>query len=115
MSGRGDEGARELRELQRQMEQSELDMLRKEISTQTMHRQERILTRLLEHERAEKQRETEDRREGTTAEDYDISNPEDFFEYNRIREREVEMLRSLPPGLRPFYRTLVEQYFLHME
>ncbi len=115
MRSQGDDGAGELRELQRQMEQSELDMLRKEISTQTMQRQERILTRLLEHERAEKQQETEDRREGTTAEDYDISNPEDFFEYNRIREREVEMLRSLPPGLRPFYRSLVERYFLHME
>ena len=115
MRGRGEEGGRELQELQRQMEESELDMLRKELSTETMLRQERILTRLLEHERAEKQQETEDRREGTTAEDYDISNPEDFFEYNRIREQEVEMLRSLPPGLRPFYRSLVEQYFLHIE
>ena len=110
-----EDGRRELEQLQREMERSELDMLRKELSTQTMHRQERILTRLLEHERAEKQRETEERREGTTAEDYEISNPEDFFEYNRIREREVEMLRSLPPGLRPFYRSLVEQYFLHVE
>ncbi len=115
----GDQGAedgrRELEQLQREMERSELDMLRKELSSQTMLRQERILTRLLEHERAEKQRETEERREGTTAEDYEISNPEDFFEYNRIREKEVEMLRSLPPGLRPFYRSLVEQYFLHVE
>ncbi len=94
---------------------SELDMLRKEISSQTMFRQERILTRLLEHERAELQRESEDRREGTTAESYEISNPEDIFEYNRIREREAEMLRSLPPGLRPFYRSLVEQYFINVE
>ncbi len=104
-----------LDELQREMQQTELDILRKELSRETMLRQERILTRLLEHEKAELQRETEDRREGTTAEDYPISNPEDFFEYNRIRERELEMLRSMPPGLRPFYRTLVEQYFLYVE
>ncbi len=115
MRSQGEEGTEELLDLQMEMEKSELDMLRKELSIETIERQERILTRLLEHERAEKQQETEDRREGTTAEDWEISNPEDFFEYNRIREREVEMLRSLPPGLRPFYRSLVEQYFLHID
>ncbi len=115
MRSEGMDEGREIEQLQREMERSELDMLRKELSQQTMIRQERIITRLLEHERAEKERETEERREGITAEDYEISNPEDIFEYNRIREREMEMLRTLPPGLRPFYRTLVEQYFLYVE
>ena len=115
MGGDGTGTNRELEQIQRDMERTELDLLRKELSQQTMMRQERILTRLLEHERAEMEREQEARREGTTAEDYEISNPEDIFEYNRIREREVEMLRSMPPGLRPFYRTLVEQYFLRVE
>ncbi|MDR4988753.1 MAG: DUF4175 family protein [Bacteroidales bacterium] len=115
MRNQGMDGGRELDQLQRDMERSELDMLRKQITRQTIRRQEQILVRLLEHERAELQREQEERREGTTAKNYEISNPEDFFEYNRIREREVEMLRSLPPGLRPFYRSLVETYFLHVE
>ena len=107
-----DEG---LQELQQQMEQSELDMLRKELSSRTMERQQDILTRLLEHERAERQQEQEDRREGTTAIDYELSNPEEIFQYNRDREREVEMLRSLPPRLRPFFRQKVEMYFLHVD
>lgn len=115
MRNQGREVGEELDQLQREMERSELDMLRKELSGRTMMRQEQILTRLLEHHRAELQREQEERREGTTAKDYDLSNPEDIFEYNRIREREVDMLRSLPPGLRPFYRSLVEQYFLHVD
>ncbi len=115
MRNQGLEVGEEMNQLQREMERSELDMLRKQISRQTMIRQEQILTRLLEHERAELVRETEERREGTTAKDYELSNPAEFFEYNRIREREVEMLRSLPPGLRPFYRSLVEQYFLQVQ
>lgn len=115
MRNQGREVGEEFDQLQRDMERSELEMLRKELSTRTIMRQEQILTRLLEHHRAELQREQEARREGTTAKDYDLSNPEDFFEYNRIREREVDMLRSLPPGLRPFYRSLVEQYFLHVD
>ncbi len=115
MRNQGMEVGQELDQLQRDMERSELDMLRKQLSRQTMMRQEEILTRLLEHERAELIREQEERREGTTAKEWDLSNPEEFFEYNRIREREVEMLRSLPPGLRPFYRSLVEKYFLHVD
>lgn len=105
----------ELMELQRDMERSELDMVRKQIGRQTINRQERILTRLLEHERAELEREMEERRVGNTAKNYDISNPESFFEYNRIRNRELEMLQSLPPGLKPFYRSLVESYFLNVQ
>ncbi len=115
MRSLGLDGASDLDQLRKDMERSELDMLRKDISRQTMQRQERILTRLLEHERAEKEREREERREGTTAKDYEISNPEEIFEYNRIRNRELEMLRSLPPGLKPYYRSLVETYFLNVE
>ncbi len=105
----------ELSDLQRAMEATELDIVRKQISRQTMLRQEQILTRLLEHERAELQREMEERRVGNTAINYEISNPEGFFEYNRLRNREVEMLRSLPPGLKPFYRHMVENYFLNVQ
>jgi hypothetical protein len=105
----------ELMQLERDMERSELDMVRKQITRSTMLRQERILTRLLEHEKAEMEREMEERRVGNTANFYDISNPEGVFEYNRIRNRELEILRSLPAGLKPFYRTLVENYFLNVQ
>ncbi len=115
MRNQGREVDEGLDQLQRDMERSELEMIRKQLSSQTMIRQQQILTRLLEHHQAELRREQEERREGTTAKDYELSNPEDIFEYNRIRAREVDMLRSLPPGLRPFYRSLVEQYFLHVD
>lgn len=112
---RAGEDGRALDQLQRDMERTELDIVTRNISRQTIQRQQRILTRLLEHERAQLQREQEERREGTTAKNYEISNPADVFEYNRIRNRELEMLRSLPPGLKPFYRSLVETYFLNVE
>jgi len=109
------EDTRELDQLQRDMERTELDIVRRNVTRLTIQRQERILTRLLEHEKALLEREQEERREGTTAENYKISNPADVFEYNKIRNRELEMLRSLPPGLKPFYRSLVENYFLNVE
>jgi len=109
------EDGRALDQLQRDMERTELDIVSRNITRQTVQRQQRILTRLLEHEQAQLQREQEERREGTTAKNYELSNPADVFEYNRIRNRELEMLRSLPPGMKPFYRSLVETYFLNVE
>ena len=105
----------DMSDLQKDMEDTELDIVRKQISRQTILRQEKILTRLLEHEQAEIQREMEERRVGNTANNYEISNPEEIFEYNRLRSRELEMLRSLPPGLKPFYRHMVENYFLNVQ
>ena len=111
---RGGENTQALDQLQREMERTELDIVTRNITRQTIQRQQRILTRLLEHEKAQLQREQEERREGTTAKNYQISNPADVFEYNRNRNRELEMLRSLPPELKPFYRSLVETYFLNV-
>ncbi len=106
---------RELEQTMREMERTELDIVTNNISRQTQLRQQRILTRLLEHERAHLEREKEERRVGETAKTYDLSNPEDFFEYNRIKNRGIEMLRSLPPGFNPYYKNLVELYFLNVE
>jgi hypothetical protein len=106
---------RELEQTMREMERTELDIVTNNISRQTQLRQQRILTRLLEHERAYLEREKEERRVGETAKTYDLSNPEDFFEYNRIKNRGIEMLRSLPPGFNPYYKNLVELYFLNVE
>jgi hypothetical protein len=114
LKGEGEQ-TRELEQTMREMERTELDIVTNNISRQTQLRQQRILTRLLEHEKAQMEREQEERRVGETAKTYDLSNPEDFFEYNRIKNRSIEMLRSLPPGFKPHYRNLVEIYFLNVE
>ncbi|TVQ06442.1 MAG: hypothetical protein EA361_19710 [Bacteroidetes bacterium] len=105
----------ELDQLMREMERTEMDIVTNNITRQTQLRQERILSRLLEHERAELEREQEERRVGETAKFYDLSNPEDFFEYNREKNRAMDMLRSMPPGFRPHYKSLVELYFLNVQ
>lgn len=106
---------KELDEIMREMEDTEMDIVTDNINRQTQMRQQRILTRLLEHERAELEREKEETRVGETAKSYDLSNPEDYFQYNREKNKAIEMLRSLPPGLRSYYQSLVEIYFLNVE
>ena len=40
-----------------------------------------------------------------------FSNPNQFLEYKRKKEKEAELLKSVPPSLRPYYKTRVNEYF----
>jgi len=98
-----------------EMEKTEKDIVNDKINQETLERQKEILTRLLKSEKAERQREEEQRRESQEAKEYQVSNPDDLFEYYKIRSREVELLKTLPPNLKPFYKNKVTEYFYKFE
>ncbi len=105
----------ELSEIMEEMEKTEEELIHKMLNNNTMIRQEQITTRLLESERAEMQRELDERREGTEVKNQLFSNPELFLEYKRLQEREQEMLRYSTPQLQPFYKSKVNQYMINQE
>ncbi len=107
----GASGDASVNKLMEEMEKTEMDIVSKQITKETLKRQEDIVTRLLEHEKAQREREKEERRESREAKSQKISNPEDWIEYNSIRSKEAELLRTVPPKLRPFYKEKVTQYF----
>jgi hypothetical protein len=107
--GKGSGG--DMDDLSRKMEQTETDIVNKQITRETMMRQQEILTKLLEAETAEREREQEERRESREAKDEDHSNPEIYLEYKRRKNNETELLRTVPANLNPFYRTKVDEYF----
>ena len=82
------------------------------ITRQTIQRQQQILTRLLEHERAEMQREKEQRRESHEAgELYSQPSPAELERYQRQLQPTADPLRTVPPTLQPFYRQKVSDFF----
>ncbi len=97
------------------MEETEKDIVNNRITRQTLERQQEILTRLLQSERAEKQREEEQRRESQQARDIKLSNPDELPEFFKMKNRELELLKTLPPNLRPYYRERVTEYFFKFE
>jgi len=107
--GKGSGG--EMDDLSRLMEQTETDIVNKQITRETMMRQQEILVKLLEAEKAEREREQEERRESREAKDEDYGNPEIYFEYKRRKNNETELLRTVPANLNPFYREKVDEYF----
>jgi hypothetical protein len=78
-------------------------------------RQEEILTRLLESEKANREREKEDKREATEAINQLSRNPNEFFKYNKRKEQEIELMRTLPPSFNSYYKLKVTEYFNQIE
>ena len=93
------------------MEQTELDLVNKQLTEQTIRRQKEILTRLLESEKSMREQELDEERKGEAAKDYQKEIPKAFEEYLRLKEKEVELLKTVPPKLYPYYKKEVNEYF----
>ncbi len=100
-----------LDELQKLMEETETDLVNKRITMETINRQQDILIRLLESEKADREREQDEKRESREVKKENQPNPSDFFEYNRLKQKETELLRTIPPSLSPYYKMKVNEYF----
>lgn len=94
-----------------QMEKNEEDLINKNITDETVERQQEILTRLLEAESAVKERGQEEERKAATAYDYELSVPESINEYLKAKEKEIELLKTIPAKLNPYYKKETNKYF----
>jgi hypothetical protein len=93
------------------MEQTEFDLVNKQITEQTIKRQKEILTRLLDAEKSMREQDLDEERKGETANDYGKEIPREFEEYLKLKEKEVELLKTVPPKLYPYYKKEVNEYF----
>lgn len=96
------------------MEQTETELVNKQLTDQMIRRQQEILTRLLETEKSAREQDMDDERKGETAKDYEKEIPKAFEEYLRLKEKEVELLKTVPPKLYPYYKKEVSEYFKRM-
>ena len=95
-----------------QMEETETDIINRNISQQTLKRQEEILDKLLDAEKASREREKEERRESNEWLE-NLSNKllDPLEKYQRDKKRQEELLRTIPPSLNPFYKNKVNEFF----
>lgn len=104
--------AKEIDQMMKQMEQTERDLVNKVITQQTINRQQQIMTRMLEHEKAEMQREKEERRESRQGKDmYHQPLQSDLEQYQQLKEKNMDLFRTVPPALTPYYKAKVNDYF----
>lgn len=93
------------------MEENETDIVNKRITQETINRQQEILTRLLESEKAEKEREWDDKRESKEGNKQEHNNAQLYFDYSQEKQQEVDLIKTTPPNLNNFYKKKVTQYF----
>ncbi|GJM59449.1 DUF4175 family protein [Persicobacter diffluens] len=108
-------GGKELKDAIEKMEETELDLVNKQLTNKMINRQEEIMTRLLESEKADREDRLDDEREGETAKNYDQQVPEAIEEYIRQKQKELERLKTIPLKLNPYYKKEVNQYFKRLE
>ena len=101
-----------LNEIIKKMELNEVDLVNKRLTDNLIRRQKQIETRMLKSERAIAQREKEKKREAKEIKNHKISNSIDILEYKRIRNKEREIIKTIPPQLTPEYRKKVNVYLL---
>jgi len=112
--GLDDDTKKALQEVDEILEQNRQNLMNKNIDTQIIARQNLINTRLLEAEKAEMEREYEERREGKTADDF-YSNPVQFFEYEEEENVIIENLNKNSHKLSNFYINKYKQFLNNMQ
>jgi len=111
---RGEQGkgaSEELQKLIENMDKVETDLVNKRLDNQLLMRQQDILTRLLEAEKADKQRDKDEKRKAKSGKDVKKELPPALKAYLKEREAETEMYNKVSPALRPFYKQLVDEYY----
>jgi Tfp pilus assembly pilus retraction ATPase PilT len=76
-----------------------------------IQRQQEIMTRMLESEKAEKQREQDKKREADQAKEKNQTAPPDFSPYFKQKQKETELLQTIPAELQPYYKLKAKEYF----
>jgi hypothetical protein len=93
------------------MEELEKDIVNGELDQLSLDRQQNILTRLLQAENAERIRGEKEERESKTAQDVQREKPPSLEEYEQRKAQEIELLRTVPADLTPYYKDRVNDYF----
>ncbi|MEM6842570.1 MAG: DUF4175 family protein [Bacteroidota bacterium] len=99
-------------ELSKEMEETESDLVNKKLTKELVERQKQILTRLLDIEKSEREQELDQKRKGETAkDDYEKQAAQRFDEYIKLKKQEIELLKTVPLKLNPYYKDEANKYF----
>ena len=105
----------QMSDIAKEMEEIERDLVNKDVTIETLERQQELLVRLLEAEKAEMTRGEDDKRKSTTGNQNLATAPSPLLEYLDQKAREAEWLRTIPLELQEYYRDRVNDYFNNLD
>lgn len=109
-SGVGSSAKEQLKQINQLLEQNNVDLANKEITSAMISRHNLILNKLLQAEMAEMERDVEDERESRTVDETFYSNPIEFFEYKQQEKEFMDVIERNNYQLRIFYDRKYRDY-----
>ena len=103
--------AKELKELQDKMDRNETDLVNRKLDEDFYQRQREIMTRMMETEKSLREQEQDDKRSSKNPEDMSRPVPPELKQYLQENQELKEQYKTVPPSLKPYYKTLNENYF----
>jgi len=112
LNSKGLNSSRELQDAQQKMDRTETDLVNRRLNNDLFARQKDIMTRLLESEKALQEQEQDDKRVSKIPQN-EISRPipAELQKYMQQPQQLLELYKTVPPQLKPYYRNMVEQYY----
>lgn len=104
-------GGQDLQNIIDAMDKIETELVNKRMPHDLNKRIKDIETRLLEADKAERERGFDDKRKAERPDEYQPKMPPALEEYLKQRRGQVELFKTVSPNLKPYYRNLVEDYF----
>lgn len=111
MNSKGMGNGKEMQEMQQKMDRTETDLVNRRLSSELLLRQREILTRLLETEKAVREQEQDDKRSSKTPQEIARPIPAELQNHLKERQNLLEVYKTIPPQLKPYYKTMVDAYF----
>jgi len=108
------EANKKLKEIKRMTDKNIQDLINKRIDNNLLERNNKILTRLLEAENAEKKRDKEKKRESEKAKDIKIKIPDELKKELDKSLKNSELLQKNNIKLKNYYKNLSKEYFINI-
>jgi hypothetical protein len=107
----GTNGLGNLDKISKEMEQTENDLVNKKITNEALKRQQQIQSRLLEAEKAEQEREQDQKRESRAASNMPPGYIKALQNYEQVKTKQTEQIRTVPAALNLYYKQKIKYYF----
>ena len=95
----------------KEIDQQQIDLLNKNSNANYIKRQKEILTRLLESEKAFKEKGMDEKRQSSDGKNHHYSNLKPINQYTIKSTKQIEVIRISEPEYRKYYKDKINSYF----
>ena len=107
----GGETGKKLNQALEEMKKTEIDLVNKRLTEETLKRQRDLSVKLLEAQKSQRKQDQDSERESNAGKQFPPSYKQMLEKFNKDYKSQSEMIQQLPPNLNYYYKQKVAEYF----